>query len=67
MINNVLILGDTCAKDIMIPKVDITMVPIDVSYDELYLLLSQINLPVYLFIKMIQIILWELSTLKICL
>lgn len=35
MINNVFDFGDTCAKDIMVPKVDVTMVPIDVTYDEL--------------------------------
>ncbi len=35
MINNVFDFGDTCAKDIMIPKVDITMIPIDTTYEEL--------------------------------
>lgn len=35
IINNVFDFGDTCAKDIMVPKVDITMVPIDITYDEL--------------------------------
>lgn len=34
MINNVFDFGDTCAKDIMIPKIDITMVPEDATYDE---------------------------------
>lgn len=35
MINNVFDFGDTCAKDIMVPKVDITMVPVDISYNQL--------------------------------
>ena len=35
MINNVFDFGDTCAKDIMIPKIDISMIPIDATYDEL--------------------------------
>lgn len=35
MINNVFDFGDTCAKDIMIPKVEITMLPLDVTYKEL--------------------------------
>ncbi len=35
MINNVFDFGDTCAKDIMVPRVDVTMVPIDITYDEL--------------------------------
>ena len=35
MINNVFDFGDTCAKDIMIPKVDITMVPLDITYNDL--------------------------------
>ncbi len=35
MIHNVFDFGDTCAKDIMVPKVDITMLPIDVSYRDL--------------------------------
>ena len=50
MINNVFDFGDTCAKDIMIPKVDITMVPIDVSYDELLSVIKSdkfTRIPVY--------------------
>lgn len=50
MINNVFDFGDTCAKDIMIPKVDITMVPIDISYDELLSVIQQdkyTRMPVY--------------------
>ncbi|MBE5958185.1 MAG: HlyC/CorC family transporter [Lachnospiraceae bacterium] len=35
MINNVFDFGDTCAKDIMIPKIDIAMISIDSTYDEL--------------------------------
>lgn len=35
MINNVFDFGDTCAKDIMVPKVDITMISLDTSYHEL--------------------------------
>lgn len=35
MINNVFDFGGTCAKDIMVPKVDITMVPVDISYNQL--------------------------------
>ena len=50
MINNVFDFGDTCAKDIMIPKIDITMVPIDISYDELLSVIQQdkfTRMPVY--------------------
>lgn len=50
IINNVFDFGDTCAKDIMIPKVDITMVPIDVTYDELIDLVKEdkfTRMPVY--------------------
>lgn len=35
MINNLFDFGDTCAKDIMIPKVDIAMISVDATYDEL--------------------------------
>lgn len=35
IINNVFDFGDTFAKDIMIPKIDITMIPIDATYEEL--------------------------------
>lgn len=35
MINNVFDFGETCAKDIMIPKIDISMISIDAKYDEL--------------------------------
>ncbi len=50
MINNVFDLGDACAKDIMVPKVDITMVPIDVTYDELINVVKEdkfTRMPVY--------------------
>lgn len=35
MINNVFDFGETSAKDIMVPEVDITMVPVDIEYEEL--------------------------------
>lgn len=50
IINNVVDFGDTTAKDIMIPKVDITFVPIDSSFDELkdiFLEEKYTRLPVY--------------------
>lgn len=50
MINNVFDFGATCAKDIMVPKVDITMVPIDVTYDELLNIVEEdkfTRMPVY--------------------
>lgn len=50
IINNVFDFGDTCAKDIMVPKVDITMVPIDVTYDELINIVKEdkfTRMPVY--------------------
>lgn len=50
MINNVFDLGDACAKDIMVPKVDITMVPIDITYDELIDIVKEdkfTRMPVY--------------------
>lgn len=50
MINNVFDFGDTCAKDIMIPKIDITMVPIDITYNELLNVIKEdkyTRMPVY--------------------
>ena len=50
MINNVFDFGDTCAKDIMIPKVDITMIPIDISYNQLLEVIKEdkfTRMPVY--------------------
>lgn len=50
MINNVFDFGDTCAKDIMIPKIDITMVPIDITYNELLDVIKEdkyTRMPVY--------------------
>jgi len=50
IINNVVDFGDTTAKDIMIPKVDITFVPIDSTFDELkdiFLEEKYTRLPVY--------------------
>jgi len=35
MINNVVDFGDSCAKDIMIPRIEMTSVSIDASFDEL--------------------------------
>lgn len=50
MIQNVFDFGDTCAKDIMIPKVEITMLPIDVTYKELILAVQEdkyTRMPIY--------------------
>lgn len=50
IINNVFDFGDTCAKDIMVPKVDITMIPIDITYDELLNIVREdkyTRMPVY--------------------
>lgn len=50
MINNVFDFGDTCAKDIMIPKIDITMINIDATYDELVQIIKEdkyTRIPVY--------------------
>lgn len=50
MINNVFDFGDTCAKDIMIPKIDISMVSIDATYDELIQIIKAdkyTRIPVY--------------------
>ena len=35
MINNVVDLDDTCAREIMIPRVDMKTVPVDATYDDL--------------------------------
>lgn len=35
MIKNVFDFGDVCAKDIMVPRIDMTMASIDVTYDDL--------------------------------
>lgn len=50
MINNVFDFGDTCAKDIMIPKIDITMISIDATYDDLIKIIKAdkyTRIPVY--------------------
>lgn len=50
MINNVFDFGDTSAKDIMIPKIDIAMVSIDATYDELMRIIKDdkyTRIPVY--------------------
>ena len=50
MIYNVFDFGDTCAKDIMIPKVDITMVPLDITYNDLLKVIRKdkfTRMPVY--------------------
>lgn len=50
MINNVFDFGDTCAKDIMIPKVDMTMIPVDISYNQLLDVIKEdkfTRMPVY--------------------
>lgn len=50
MINNVFDFGDTSAKDIMVPKVDITMVSIDTTYKELLNIVKDVKftrMPVY--------------------
>ncbi|MFQ9515191.1 MAG: hemolysin family protein [Eubacterium sp.] len=50
MINNVFDFGDTCAKDIMIPKVDMTMIPVDISYNQLLEVIKEdkfTRMPVY--------------------
>lgn len=50
MINNVFDFGDTCAKDIMVPKVDVTMLPLDITYDELMNFIKEdkyTRMPVY--------------------
>lgn len=50
MINNVFDFGDACAKDIMIPKVEITMIPVDISYNQLLEVIKEdkfTRMPVY--------------------
>jgi CBS domain containing-hemolysin-like protein len=50
MINNVFDFGDTCAKDIMIPKIDMTMIPVDISYNQLLEVIKEdkfTRMPVY--------------------
>lgn len=50
MIQNVFDFGDTCAKDIMIPKVEITMLPIDVTYKDLIIAVQEdkyTRMPIY--------------------
>ena len=50
MINNVFDFGDACAKDIMIPKVDMTMIPEDISYNQLLEIIREdkfTRMPVY--------------------
>lgn len=50
MITNVFNFGDTCAKDIMIPKIDISMVSIDATYDEFVEIVKEdkyTRIPVY--------------------
>ena len=50
MINNVVDLGDTQAKDIMIPRVDVVFADVDSTYDEILRIFSKeryTRLPVY--------------------
>ncbi len=50
MINNVFDFGDACVKDVLVPKVDVTMIPIDITYDELMNVISDVKytrFPVY--------------------
>lgn len=50
MITNVVDFGDSIAKDIMIPRTDITMAPVDASYEEIldYFMEEQYSrLPIY--------------------
>ncbi|MDE7366828.1 MAG: hemolysin family protein [Lachnospiraceae bacterium] len=50
MITNVVDFGDSIAKDIMIPRADITMAPVDASYEEIldYFMEEQYSrLPIY--------------------
>ncbi|MFR0986340.1 MAG: CBS domain-containing protein, partial [Frisingicoccus sp.] len=35
MINNVVDFGDSLAKDVMVPRIDMVSIPVDTSYDEL--------------------------------
>lgn len=50
MINNVFDFGDSEAKDVMVPRIDMCMVSIDVSYDELMSIFKEFRytrMPVY--------------------
>lgn len=50
MINNVFDFGETCAKDIMVPKVDISMISTDTTYEELLEVIKKdkyTRIPVY--------------------
>lgn len=50
MINNVFDFGDSEAKDVMVPRIDMCMVSIDVSYDELMSVFKEFRytrMPVY--------------------
>ncbi len=50
MINNVVDLQDTYAREIMIPRIDLTLIPVTMSYDDLILFFREhrfTRLPVY--------------------
>lgn len=50
MINNVFDFGDILAKEVMIPRIDITFAPVDISYDDLIKIFMEeqfSRLPVY--------------------
>ncbi len=50
MINNVFDFGDLLAKEVMIPRIDITFAPVDISYDDLIQIFMEeqfSRLPVY--------------------
>ena len=50
MIKNVFDFGDVCARDIMVPRIDMVMAPIDITYEELIALFEKerfTRIPVY--------------------
>lgn len=46
IINNVFDFGDSVAKDIMVPRIDMAMVEVDATYDELIDIFREENIPV---------------------
>ena len=51
MINNVVDFGDSLAKDVMVPRIDMVSIPVEASYDELRSVFKKICTAAFLYMK----------------
>ncbi len=54
MIYNVFDFGDSAAKDVMIPRIDMTFIDVNSTYQELMDIFKKICTPVFLFMRITQ-------------